>query len=206
METELTKKIKKAIPFFKPAMPTQMRTIRYAEEVWTPTGICDVVRFEDYIEKDSSFCRALDPTDEITRRFLNGKLGCKINGMTFPNPHCGGCSWFAHRYETGILITCFEVKISVSDFKSKHGHNFHGNYNYYVVPADIGKKVLPLITDEKIGLIVYYPGTGSFRTLKESKFQQIEDELKIRLLYDSLKKWCDGAMKHPRFAEQETLY
>ena len=28
---------------FKPEMPTNMRTIRFAEEVWTPTGIVDFI-------------------------------------------------------------------------------------------------------------------------------------------------------------------
>ena len=32
---------------------------------------------------------------------------------------------------------CYEVKSSVEDFNSKHGHNFIGDYNYYVMPADV---------------------------------------------------------------------
>lgn len=43
METELTKKMKRGLVGFKPEMPTNMRTIRFAKEVWTPTGIVDFI-------------------------------------------------------------------------------------------------------------------------------------------------------------------
>ena len=32
---------------------------------------------------------------------------------------------------------CFEVKSSVDDFHSKNGHNFIGDFNYYVMPAEV---------------------------------------------------------------------
>lgn len=32
---------------------------------------------------------------------------------------------------------CYEVKSSVEDFHSKNGHNFIGDYNYYVMPEDV---------------------------------------------------------------------
>lgn len=31
---------------------------------------------------------------------------------------------------------CYEVKSSVEDFHSKNGHNFLGDFNYYVMPED----------------------------------------------------------------------
>lgn len=36
---------------------------------------------------------------------------------------------------------CYEVKSSVEDFHSKNGHNFIGDYNYYVMPKDVYEKV-----------------------------------------------------------------
>lgn len=36
---------------------------------------------------------------------------------------------------------CYEVKSSVEDFHSKNGHNFIGDYNYYVMPEDVHVKV-----------------------------------------------------------------
>ena len=36
---------------------------------------------------------------------------------------------------------CYEVKSSVADFHSKNGHNFLGDYNYYVMPREVYEKV-----------------------------------------------------------------
>ncbi len=36
---------------------------------------------------------------------------------------------------------CYEVKSSVEDFRSKNGHNFIGDFNYYVMPEDVFEKV-----------------------------------------------------------------
>ena len=38
---------------------------------------------------------------------------------------------------------CYEVKSSVEDFHSKNGHNFIGDYNYYVMPADVFEAIRP---------------------------------------------------------------
>lgn len=38
-------------------------------------------------------------------------------------------------------VYCYEVKSSVEDFKSKNGHNFLGDYNYYVMPYDVYFKI-----------------------------------------------------------------
>ena len=35
---------------------------------------------------------------------------------------------------------CYEVKSSVEDFHSKNGHNFIGDFNYYVMPEEVFKK------------------------------------------------------------------
>lgn len=43
---------------------------------------------------------------------------------------------------------CYEVKSSVEDFHSKNGHNFLGDYNYYVMPEC---DFLVLVTPEYIG-------------------------------------------------------
>lgn len=32
---------------------------------------------------------------------------------------------------------CYEVKSSVDDFHSKNGHNFLGDYNYYIMPEEV---------------------------------------------------------------------
>lgn len=40
---------------------------------------------------------------------------------------------------------CFEVKSCVDDFKSKNGHNFIGDFNYYVMPLSVYEEVKHLI-------------------------------------------------------------
>lgn len=198
METELTKKMKHGIRYFKPDMPTQMRTIRFAEEVWTPTGIVDVIRFEDYKENYHEFCamieyETMDSTmQDIMRSANNGKeLGeCKISGMFFPNDNCKNCFWKKQIYDVGMLITCYECKITLADFKSKNGHNFHGNKNYYVVPEYLVEHIINLVQDD-IGIIAYYEKSDSFRIKKECQLREVDKDLQIKLLYDAFKKWVD---------------
>lgn len=36
---------------------------------------------------------------------------------------------------------CYEIKSSVEDFQSKHGHNFIGDFNYYVMLENVYEKV-----------------------------------------------------------------
>lgn len=181
MESELTKEIKSKLHNFKPVLNSRLRTIKYAEEVWTPTGIVDVIRFEDCIKKDNSYCIK---TNDITEE------KCKVPGLTFPNPNCRGCVFKRSRYEYGILTTCFEIKITFNDFQSIYGHNFCGNKNYYVVPEYLFKKIEPEVP-KNIGIIVYNPDNGRLKTKRESVYTEIENEILVKLLYNSLKKWCD---------------
>ncbi|MBD5081849.1 MAG: hypothetical protein HDT44_08835 [Ruminococcaceae bacterium] len=181
METELTKTIKRRLRQFNPAMNSNLRTIRWSEEVWTPTGIVDQIRFEDYIERDDSFCGYNEYYPETD---------CKIEGQKYPNGNCRGCVFKRNRHILGILTTCFEVKITVSDFKSANGHNFCGNYNYYVVPIGIYKAIEPLVPKD-IGIIVYYSLTNRMRVRRTSSFKEVNSDDLSLLLYNALKKWVD---------------
>lgn len=40
---------------------------------------------------------------------------------------------------------CYEVKSSEDDFNSKHGHNFIGDFNYYIMPGRLFETVQNLI-------------------------------------------------------------
>lgn len=55
---------------------------------------------------------------------------------------------------------CFEVKSSVEDFHSKNGHNFLGDFNYYVMPEEVYEKVKNEIP-YRIG--VYIPDGKNYR-------------------------------------------
>lgn len=65
---------------------------------------------------------------------------------------------------------CYEVKSSVEDFHSKNGHNFLGDYNYYVMPEEVFEKVRQEILHD-IG--VYVPDrmdiSGQWCLLKSVK-------------------------------------
>lgn len=53
------------------------------------------------------------------------------------------------------IFRCYEIKISKSDFHSKHGHNFVGHYNYYVMPQELYEEVKEEIKNY-IGVYVGY--------------------------------------------------
>ena len=55
---------------------------------------------------------------------------------------------------------CYEVKSSVEDFHSDNGHNFLGDYNYYVMPEEVYEKVKNEIP-YKVG--VYVPKGKHYR-------------------------------------------
>ena len=38
-------------------------------------------------------------------------------------------------------VRCYEIKVTKSDFHSKHGHNFVGAFNYYVMPQALYEEV-----------------------------------------------------------------
>lgn len=176
METPLTAQIKKATHTYKAKM-SGLRTIRYADEVTTPTGIVDSIRFED---KDV------------------GAVTCKYSGdCKYPSrkqADCKGCMYRHHKIKTEMVVTCFEVKITMADFHSGHGRNFVGNENYYCVPKEMASQVAEVLGDySPIGILVWN-GHG-LRKYKEAQYMEISDEVKCMLLYNALKKWCDGVQK-----------
>ena len=55
---------------------------------------------------------------------------------------------------------CYEVKSSVEDFRSKNGHNFLGDYNYYVMPEEVYEQIKKEIPYQ-VG--VYVPDGMNYR-------------------------------------------
>ncbi|WP_394875491.1 hypothetical protein [Clostridium neonatale] len=183
METELTKEMKIAIRNYKPILSSNMRTIRWAEEVDVGTGFVDSIRFEDYIKNINEVyeCRKENKRIDINNPICSmGKNNC--NGCIFKSSKL-------NERQLGIMTTCYEMKITKADFKSKNGHNFVGNRNYYVMPKELYPKVEDLIEDD-IGVILYY-GHGCLRIKKECGHREISEEVLNRLLFNALKKWCD---------------
>ena len=73
METDLTKRIKELTHRYSPKIKSQMRTIRWADEVWTPTGIVDSIRFEDYYASEEYTCPFLNPSKFDADRLLQAE-------------------------------------------------------------------------------------------------------------------------------------
>lgn len=207
METELTKIIKNLTHTYKPQMSSGAvgRTIRYADEVWTPNGIVDSIRFEDYVTDQYEECKRINfepyvrGHDGVVCNLIPGTppLGqCKIPGQTFSCKDCKGCFFHVKNIKSvDMMITAYEVKITLSDFKSKNGHNIDdinspiANENYYCVPKELSTKIEKLVPDH-VGILVY-DGNG-LRKKKAAAWLQVDDNTKILLLYNALKKWCDG--------------
>lgn len=61
---------------------------------------------------------------------------------------------------------CYEIKSSIEDFRSKNGHNFIGDFNYYVMPREIYYEVQKEIP-YYVG--VYIPCGLELETIKTAK-------------------------------------
>ncbi|WP_024345889.1 hypothetical protein [Lacrimispora indolis] len=201
METDLTKRIKCLTHSYRPKLNTSMRTIRWADEVWTPTGIVDSIRFEDYYANEEYLCRMIDANlysemQQQTSAYVHKPGECFRDGSTMKNDKkCHGCVHRRHLWEVGMMVTCFEVKITLSDFRSRNGHNFQGNENYYCVPKELAPKIMKEVPDD-IGILAYFEGERQFglREYKQSSWHELDDSTKVILLYNAMKKWCDKAV------------
>lgn len=69
---------------------------------------------------------------------------------------------------------CYEIKSSVEDFNSKNGHNFIGDYNYYVMTEELYKKVGDKIP-YNIGVLV--PATDGFGFLQSVRKAKRKDRV-----------------------------
>lgn len=74
---------------------------------------------------------------------------------------------------------CYEVKSSVDDFHSKNGHNFIGDWNYYVMPKEVYDEVSKEIP---YGVGVLVPDSksrsGNWYSLKSIKKAKRRDRTK----------------------------
>ena len=61
---------------------------------------------------------------------------------------------------------CYEIKSSIEDFRSKNGHNFIGDFNYYVMPSEVYKEVQKEIP-YYVG--VYVPSGSDLEPAKKAK-------------------------------------
>lgn len=72
------------------------------------------------------------------------------------------------------IFKCFEVKSCRDDFKSKNGHNFIGDKNYYVMTEQTYEQVK---TEIPRGVGVYAERDGKLECVKKSKKRTRERSL-----------------------------
>lgn len=99
-------------------------------------------------------------------------------GITNPEEHYITCEKKNYRGDviktfkafdlpTELITMCFEIKSTVSDFKSPNGHNLVGDVNYYVMPSDTFKQL------EKLGLLDEVPPHIGFITAHEGRYSKL---------------------------------
>lgn len=93
------------------------------------------------------------------------------------------------RRQIEVLIICIEIKVSLSDFFSRHGHNFVGNANYYAVPAELYPQIRSRVPPG-IGVLVYYSGPDFFGIRKkiEAEYRELSDEKQKWLILSIAKR------------------
>lgn len=76
--------------------------------------------------------------------------------------------------EQGVFY-CYEIKSSGEDFHSPNGHNFLGDYNYYVMPEEVYKQVKEEIQERYNGYVgVYVPEWNGLSCIKKARKKERE--------------------------------
>ncbi|WP_258871459.1 hypothetical protein [Halobacillus trueperi] len=125
---------------------------------------------------------------EIAKTELTEKLEKEIYKAT-KKQGVFGCfevtiGWFGNErvdymtFDTKGIWRCYEVKVSVSDFRSKSKKTFCGHYNYYVMPRELFDKV----KDEIPPHIGVYVGGCSVKRAKKQELGEDEQTLKDSLI------------------------
>lgn len=204
-KTELTKDIEKAIVEWNPAQIGDIKVNKFrahhtglevpAECGTTSGGIVDAVRVSEYFGnvKLRHLCR-MGRWKAKTGSSLLCTNGKDIAAGDEPECEHYGCPWNGTSKEgtPQVLITCIEIKVTKSDFKSEHGHNFVGNMNYYAVPEEIYKEVEPLVPDG-IGILVYLH-RGQYiglRSRRKPTYREMTDEEQKWLILSVFKRVRD---------------
>ena len=78
------------------------------------------------------------------------------------------------------IVTCYEIKVTKEDLvNSSHGHNFYGNYNFYVIPIGLYSKIKDFVP-KYVG-VIGFDIEGYAKYLKEAKFLTIRNLSSIKL-------------------------
>lgn len=173
-KTKETRLIEEKLDFWKPTKlskfkPSYMRTQVGIHECTVAhgdikSGIVDYVWIADGFtnEKDTYKCSLLGNIKYVSPQFKCNRypeediktLKC-FTELSVDETVCNKCVMKYRTVERDIVhyIICFEIKVTVNDFYSKHGHNFVGDLNYYVMLPELYKEVKDGIP-ENVGVII----------------------------------------------------
>ena len=93
---------------------------------------------------------------------------------------------------TKETVYCYEIKVTKSDFHSSHGHNFYGNFNYYVLTQELFEEIKDEVPKD-IGVLINYENT--LKSVKKAKRKELTIPLKelkdymFRSLYREYQKY-----------------
>ena len=209
MKTKLTQNIEKALCSYRPAklgelhlnymrkqymefeVPVTHATIQdgLVDAVWVAEGFIDrhedrCCRYPHHLHTNymPSVTRLCD--DDFTAVKKNAHIPCDKKDCWYNSPI------ICQKEVTPVI--CFEIKVTKSDFHSKHGHNFVGNLNYYVMPYQLYKEVKDEIP-EGIGCVTYHynneEDVGKLRHQKASNYNnEIDTNLYPKVLHTVLNK------------------
>lgn len=218
-KTQLTREIEVALHNWNPTNYGGYRTDTFRQgfdalEVpvecgTTRSGLVDFVRVQECFTSETKCgtCKLSMYSDEDKDLVMPSieqwtqEVNCPkdISNWNFRNEPCTErfCRLYKtqHLYTIDTVITFVEIKISVGDFHSDHGHNFVGHCNYYAMPTALYKKVKGEIPDG-IGVLIYYDGESTYGIRKKV-------ECKPHQLSEETQKWLimSVAKKLPRFVK-----
>jgi hypothetical protein len=200
-KTDLTREIEKALRYYAPrelggikinVFRGRTTAFEVPVECGTNTaGMIDCVRINEYFgdKERVRVCRCHAwKRDGVRRIPINCPKGIADSDKTPELCDNDRCRWNIWK-EVGrpkVLIQCFEIKITKSDFKSKNGHNFVGNLNYYVIPSELYEAIKDDVP-EHIGIILYLKG-GGLRRKRDATFREMTEEDQKWMILNVLKR------------------
>lgn len=97
------------------------------------------------------------------------------------------------------IIRCYEIKVTLSDLKSKAKKSWYGHYNYLIMPSELLKKVkddIDHFIPDYVGVILptsYHPYIRSYRNAKKQlltpETENMMKESIIRSMYYKMIKY-----------------
>jgi len=91
---------------------------------------------------------------------------------------------------------CYEIKSSVEDFHSKNGHNFLGDFNFYVMPQEVFESIKHLIP-YNVGVLTptEYTGLASVKPAKRTDRNRPNSEM-LLMMYRSARRELIKQRRH----------